>query len=184
MQSWPVGLSGRHGGGDDMTELWLALSENGTIEFRGVVYNTGGTTLEVMADWEDWLAGEALDRLLRVNLRRQREEKAIQNGEAKAIKAIADLSAEGVFDFFGETSEKRLKTPSGLQQLFFLRIRQHHPDILKKTINEMVDSKIAAQLKVQWEKEKAAADAILPNAEAPQEGPKDASNGSSSSPVS
>lgn len=149
-----------------MTELRLALGDNGTIEYEGVVYQTGTTSVEVMAEWEDWLASESLDRLIRINRNRP-------NGEMKAIKAIAEASAEGVFDFYGESSEKRINTPSGLKQLFFFRIRQNHPQVLKKTINEMIESKVGAELKLRWEKEQAAVDAILPNGEAPG-GAKDA----------
>ena len=143
-----------------MTELRLALGENGRIEYEGVVYNTGATTLEVMAEWEDWLATETLDRQIRINRNRQ-------NGEMKAIKAVAELSAEGVFDFYGELSEKRISTPSGLKQLFFIRIRQNHPDILKKTINAMIDKNLETALRLQFEKEQAALETILPNDQAP-----------------
>lgn len=159
-----------------MTELRLALGDNGNIEWEGVVYNTGSTSLEVMAQWEDWLAGETLERQIRL-LRKT------QNGEMKAIKAVAEMSAEGVFDFYGEVSEKRINTPSGLKQLFFLRILQNNDKVTKKTVNAMIDAKLANQLRLQWEKEQAALDAILPNAEAPT-GAISESTGSRSSPAS
>lgn len=159
-----------------MTELRLALGDNGKIEWEGVVYHTGATSLEVMAQWEDWLAGETLERQIRL-LRKT------QNGENKAIKAVAEMSAEGVFDFYGETSEKRINTPSGLKQLFFLRILQNNDKVTKKTVNAMIDAKLANELRLQWEKEQAALDAILPNAEAPA-GAISESTGLPSSPAS
>ena len=103
-----------------MTELSgvvsKAYADEGIIEDGGEVFHTGKTTLEVMAEWEDWLANDALERMLRM-LRKQ------PGGEDKAIKAIATMSAEGAFDFYGQTSATKLGTPSGIKQLIYLRVK-------------------------------------------------------------
>ena len=144
-----------------MTELFLALNqEGGRIEWKGKVYYTGATTLEVMAEWEDWLASETLERQIRL-LRK------VHGGEDKAIRAVAQMSAEGVFDFYGETSESRMRKPSGLKQLFFIRIKQNHPDVVKATINEMIDHHLEKALMLEYKKEQASLEALLPNDEAP-----------------
>ena len=63
--------------------------------------------------------------------------------------------------------------------MFFIRIRQNHPDVLKKTINAMIDKSLETALRIQFEKEQAAMESVLPNAEAPA-GAKSESNGSPS----
>lgn len=143
-----------------MTELWLALGKGGTVEFEGKVYQTGQNTFEVIAGWEDWLASRALEPLLRLNAKKI-------DGEVKSYKAVGEMAAQGKFDFYGTVSEERMNTPSGAIQLFFLRIRQNHPDITKEIIARMIESNLADELKKQYQKEQAALDAILPNVEAP-----------------
>lgn len=145
-----------------MTELQQALALEGTVEADGVVYRIGGTTLEVMAGWEDWLASETLDRLLRIHGKRP-------NGETQAIKTVADQSAEGAFDFFGELSQKRMSTLTGLKMLVYLRIRQNHKDVPKKTIDAVVEKDWEAMF-LHLRKEMAAQESLLPNDAAPETG--------------
>ncbi len=144
-----------------MTELRLALGEDGTLTGKdGIAYPTGPTSLEVMAEWEDSLFNETLQRLKR-SLAKD------PNGEMKALKTVAEMSAEGSFDFYGETSQKRIWTPSGIKRLLFFRIKQKSPDVLKKATDAIIDEIMAEDFRKQYEKELAAMDAILPNAEAP-----------------
>ena len=116
-----------------MTELSQALGLEGTVEHGGKTYRLGPITLEVMGAWEDWLAGETLDRLLRFAARSG-------GSRAEAFDSVAKLSAEGVFDFFGETSQKRLTQLSGQKKITYFRILQHHPDIDSKTVAEIVEA--------------------------------------------
>ncbi len=146
-----------------MTELQQALALDGTVTADdGTEYRLGGTTAEVMGGWEDFLASETLDRLLRIHGKRP-------NGEAQAIKAVAEMSEEGAFDFFGESSQKRMQTLSGLKRLVYLRIKQNHPDVPKKTIDAVVEREWETLFR-EIQKEMAAQDALLPNDEAPETG--------------
>lgn len=155
-----------------MTELRLSLADNATIEYEGRVFNTGTTGTEVMADWEDRQCQKTYERLIRVGIAMK-----MPTARQDAIDAIARLSAQGEFDFYGETSQKKMDTVDGLKLLFFIRIRQCHPDVTKKTIDAMIDAEFERTLRLQHEREQAALEAILPNDEAPAGAKDDASAG-------
>ena len=110
-------LPDRDAFGDYMTELQQALATETTIEWEGVVYRVGGITLEVMAAWEQWLAGETLDKMILLLGKHK-------DGEEKAIRAVAKLSASGEFDYFGDPSQDRLRTMAGQKKLRVLEHRR------------------------------------------------------------
>ena len=142
-----------------MTELGQALSLGGTVEHNGKVYPVGPTTTEVIARWEDWLANETLQRVERLLSKKP-------DGAQQAIRIVADQSAEGVFDFYGEASRKRIGELSGLKMLTYFRVAVKMPAVTKKEIDELVDA-TWEQLYREQQKEQAALAALLPNDEAP-----------------
>lgn len=145
-----------------MTELQQALALEGVVEWEGKSIRIGPTSVEVMGRWEDWLADETLQRLLRVLGKRP-------GGEDKAIRAVANQAAEGVFDFYGEASAKRMGELSGLKMLVFFRALQHDETISKAVTDAIVERDWEVMYR-QIRKEMAAADALLPNDEAPKTG--------------
>ncbi len=159
-----------------MSELSKALGAESTIESDGIVYRVGGITLEVMSKWEDLLAGDTLDRMLKILGKHK-------DGEDKAIQAVAKLSAAGEFDYFGEASQNRLRTMKGQQDLVFLRVKQHHPTIEKKIIQDFVE-KHWAELYRTVLAELIAMEQSLPNAPAPTTGATNESAGEASLPKS
>ena len=171
-----------------MTELQQALALEGSLEYEGVVYRFGGTTLEVMARWEDWLADETLQRMERLLARKP-------DGAQQAMRIVADQSAEGVFDFYGATSSRRMRELSGLKKLVFFRIAQNHPDVQKKVVDAIVERDWEVIYR-EIQKEFAALEALLPNADAPETGasrsesaggprsPRSATSSTSSPPTS
>lgn len=162
-----------------MTELQQALALEESIEHEGVVYKLGPISVEVMGAWEDWLAGETLDRMLRLVGRARGPD-----AENRAIESVAKLSAAGVFDFYEDASQNRMRTLAGQKKMTFFRIKQHHPLVEAKVVNDIVEQ--------QWEKlylairkQLAAQAALDPNADAPaQTGANSESDGEQSSPES
>lgn len=145
-----------------MTELQKALGTESTIEWEGVVYRVGGITLEVMAKWEEWLASDTLERMLRL-LGKHRD------GEEKAIQSVAKLSASGEFDYFGEPSQNRLRTMAGQKKLVFFRVAQHHPTVEAKIVSDFVEKSWAELYRIVLA-ELVAMEQSLPNVQAPTTG--------------
>lgn len=133
-----------------------------TIEYEGQVYKIGPITVEVIAAWEDWLAGIAFDTIARVVSRSRGP-----NAEGRVIEAVTKLSAAGEFDFFGEASQRRMETLVGQQKMTYFRIKQHHPNVEAKTVSDLVE-KQWEKLALAYQKHLAAQAAALdPNAPAP-----------------
>jgi hypothetical protein len=164
--------------GDHMTELQQALATESSIEWEGVSYRLGGITLEVMSKWEQWLATDTLERMLQL-LGKHRD------GEEKAIRAVAKLSASGEFDYFGDASQDRLRTMAGQKKLAYFRVAQHHATVEPRIVAEFVEKAWAGLYRAVLA-ELIAMEQSLPNAEAPKTtgaNPSD-SGGEPSSPKS
>lgn len=159
-----------------MTELQKSLATETTIEWEGVVYRVGGITLEVVSKWEEWLASDTLERMLRL-LGKHRD------GEERAIRAVAKLSASGEFDYFGDPSQDRLRTMAGQKKLVFFRVAQHHPTVEAKVVSDFVEKSWADLYRIVLA-ELIAMEQSLPNAQAPKTGAKSESDGEPSSPKS
>lgn len=145
-----------------MTELQRALATESEIQHDGITYRLGGITLEVMAAWEQWLAGETLDKMLTL-LGKHRD------GEEKAIRAVAKLSASGEFDYFGDPSQDRLRTMAGQKKLVYFRVKQHHQTIEPKIVSDFVE-KAWSELYRAVLTELVAMEQNLPNVPAPKTG--------------
>lgn len=142
-----------------MTELQQSLATERTFEHEGVTYRIGAVTFEVMAAWEDWLAGETLDRMLKL-LGKHRD------GEEKAVAAVARLSAAGEFDYFGSASGDRMRTLSGQKKLAYFRVKQHHNSIEPRVIAEIIENDWLALHRAMLA-DIVAHEAVNPNAQAP-----------------
>lgn len=143
-----------------MTELQQVLAAETTIEYQGIVYRVGGITAEVIDAWQNWLAGETLDRMLFLLGKHK-------DGEDKAVHAVAKLSAAGDFDYFGDASQDRLRTMKGQKKLVFFRVKQHHQTIEEAVIAEFVEKQWSELYKAVLA-DLVAMEATLPNAEAPK----------------
>lgn len=138
-----------------MTELHQALGLETVVQWEGRSIKIGPVTVEVVARWEDWLATENLERLRRIG-----------GNDDKALRVVADQAAEGVFDFYGATSAKRMGELSGLKQLTYFMALQHDGGISKATTDAIVEKDFETMLQ-SIKKDMAATDALLPNDEAP-----------------
>lgn len=156
-----------------MTELQQTLATETTIEWEGVVYRVGGITLEVMAAWEQWLSSETLDRMIQLLGKHK-------DGEEKAIRAVAKLSASGEFEYFSDSSQDRLRTMAGQKKLVYFRVKQHHPTIEAKIVSEFVE-KSWAELYRAILAELVAMEQLLPNVPAPTTGASPSESGGAAS---
>ncbi len=159
-----------------MTELQQVLALETSVEFDGKTYRISKVALEVMAAWEDWLFNETLERTIRAM-------RTKPNGEMLAIKATAEMSAEGIFDFYEEASLVRMSKISGLKRLMLFRLRQNHPDITNAIVEAIVDRDFE-QFQLAIKAEMAAQDALLPNDDAPTGANQSESGGEPSLPKS
>ncbi len=121
-----------------MSELSQSLDVPDTITHEGITYQISGITLEVMAQFEDWLERETLDELNRL----------FPNAVGDIIKAMGSMIAEGMFEFFGPVAQVRLGSLSGRKKLTLFRIRVNHPATDEKTIGDMVESQWVEILKL------------------------------------
>lgn len=154
-----------------MTEIQQALAMEDEIVEGGVTYRVGGITAEVISRWESELATETYELLLKVS-----------GNQAAALETVGRMSVEGVFDFIGESSWKKIGTLEGRKKLMYLRVRQHHKTIDPKVIYNIVENNWAELAKIELKER--AAESARPNEQAPTGANQSVSGGSQSSPDS
>lgn len=156
-----------------MTTIQEALGETASLEIGGKTYQVGPTTVEVVRQWEQWMTQETMAKMISAS------SPLGPDIMPMAFDAVARLAAKGEFEFFGEASLHRMNTIDGKAKLLFWRMVPNHPDVQEKDVRAMVETeaiKVAMALRERQN---------LPNAEAPSEGPNQASPlGNPSSPKS
>ncbi len=157
-----------------MTEIQEALGETTTLEIDGKTWNVGPTTVEVIRQWEAWMAQEAAITM----------DRAFSGlGPAavdRAYDAVARLANNGEFEFFGESSLRRMNSLEGKTKLLYWRLKTNHPEIEERIVRGWVEKEAVKIGRAMMERSQ------VPNSEAPATpgANLDESDGSTSSPPS
>ncbi len=157
-----------------MTEIQEALGEVATLEIDGKTWNVGPTTVEVIRQWEQWMQQETMGAMYRSVGGLGPD--ALQG----AFDAVARLAANGDFDFFGESSLRRMNTIEGKTKLLYWRLKPNHPEIDERTVRGWVEKEAVKIGRALMERSQ------VPNSEAPATpgANLNESDGSTSSPPS
>jgi hypothetical protein len=146
-----------------MGQISQLLEVEESLVHDGKTYKLAPLTLEMQAQFEQWLEDRAWK-----SLERQRSGLSAQEYEVRAGKLQRDIAAD-LYGFFSECSHNALSQPfgKGNRQLMFLRLKANHPDADAALVWDIIE-KNAVELLTKMQKMD-----HDPNSQAPQAGAKD-----------
>lgn len=148
-----------------MGQISQLLEVEETVAHKGQTFRLAPLTLEIQAQFEQWLENRAWEAL-----ERQKARLPAQEYEQRAGKLQRDIAAD-MYGFFSECSHNAMSNPfgKGNRQLMYLRLKANHPDADAALVWDIVETN-AVDLITKMQKMD-----HDPNSQAPQAGAEDKS---------